>query len=69
MIVGWLTEAEQLAQEHADWLAEMLRVHGVPEEMVSQIKFHYHSAFVHGFKHAVAWMTMSTVSDQGEGSE
>ena len=45
--------SQQLADEHWEYVENLLAVHGETEEVTSKIGWHYRTAFVHGFKHAM----------------
>ena len=47
----YLDVGQELAKEHWEYLAKLLRVHGVGEEEIHKIGFHYKTAFIHGWKH------------------
>ena len=47
-----LDYAAQLANNHWEFVAALLREFGVKEEEIGPSKFSYIQAFVHGFKHA-----------------
>jgi hypothetical protein len=40
-----------VASEHWGYIEGLLRIHGENEQVIEKIKFHYESAFVHGWKH------------------
>jgi len=44
---------KQLANEHWEYIEKVLRTAGETEEVIRKIKFHYITAFIHGYKHAV----------------
>lgn len=46
--------AESLAARHWAYIGDLLTIHGIPSERIVENEFHYHSAFVHGYKHGVA---------------
>ena len=46
---------ETLIDQHWEYIGELLRVHG-EEELFEIVKFHYRTAFAHGWKHAVEEM-------------
>ncbi len=43
----------ELANDHWEYVKEVLITHGESNEVIEKIGFHYRSAFVHGFKHGV----------------
>jgi len=45
--------ATELADAHWSYVEELLMAHQVPAAMVDNAKFHYKSAFIHGYKHAM----------------
>ena len=48
-------KANELAEAHWKYVAEVLRKHGEDEKNIVLIGFHYCSAMVHGFKHGVEY--------------
>jgi len=59
---------KQLAHEHWEYIEKVLRTAGETEEVIRKIKFHYITAFIHGYKHAVEeieneWNNMSDKED------
>ena len=42
-------EVEKLAKAHWSYIAKLLENHG--ERDIDKIKFHYITAFIHGYKH------------------
>jgi hypothetical protein len=48
------SDARQLANDHWDkYVGPMLATHGTPSNVLILCEFHYKSAFIHGYKHAV----------------
>lgn len=47
-----LEKAKQLAQEHWNYLEQLLLTHNIPVEQINIIGFHYKTAFIHGYKHS-----------------
>lgn len=47
---------EELAQAHWDYVASVLKAHGVDEQVIEVCGHHYRTAFVHGWKHAMEAM-------------
>lgn len=45
------TKAEKLAGDHWQYIASLLECHQVTDWKLEAIKFHYTTAFVHGYKH------------------
>lgn len=45
--------SNQLAEEHWKYVESLLKAHGEEDELIEQIGFHYISAFIHGYKHAM----------------
>lgn len=45
-------DANQLADEHWGYIEALLKAHE-EEFNIKQIEFHYKSAFIHGYKHAM----------------
>jgi hypothetical protein len=46
-------EVKKLAGEHWNYIRDVLMIHGVNQETVYLIGFHYVTAFEHGWKHAI----------------
>ncbi len=45
---------EKLAKEHWDYIKELINVHILlDEETLAMLRFHYITAFIHGYKHAI----------------
>ncbi len=45
---------EKLAKEHWDYVKELINVHTLlDEETLAMLRFHYITAFIHGYKHAI----------------
>ncbi len=49
--------ALQLAREHCAFIDELLTAHGCADHLRNVVRFHYSSAFVHGYKHAIDDLT------------
>jgi len=47
-----VSEAKKEADLHWAFIEGLLRAHGTSEESIVMCKYHYTSAFVHGWKHA-----------------
>jgi len=45
--------SSELAAAHWYYIERLLNVHNEPKDMIKCIRFHYLSAFIHGFKHGV----------------
>ena len=45
--------ANELADAHWGYVSEVLKKHMVSDNMIEIAGFHYKSAFVHGYKHAI----------------
>lgn len=43
----------QIAEDHWSYIEKLLEAHNEPEISLEKIKFHYISAFIHGYKHGV----------------
>ena len=48
--------SKKLANDHWNYIKELLLNHEVEEIYINQIGFHYQTAFIHGFKHGVEWL-------------
>jgi hypothetical protein len=47
--------ASDLATLHWEYVEKTLKKHGVAQDILTIAKFHYKSAFCHGFKHGVEY--------------
>lgn len=45
--------SKQLADEHWGYIVGLLEAHEEDNKLIDQIGFHYKSAFIHGYKHAM----------------
>ena len=48
-----LKKPEDLAEEHWAYIRNLLMVHGEDDSVIEKIGWHYTTAFVHGYKHAL----------------
>ena len=48
--------AKKLANDHGNYIEELLTAHDEPQNVIDIVAFHYQSAFIHGFKHGVEWL-------------
>jgi hypothetical protein len=46
---------KKLVDEHWNYIEDLLRAHDEPEDVITMIKFHYKTAFEHGWKHHKEW--------------
>ena len=46
-----MDEVKKLAQEHWNYVEELLHTHGESDDVIEKIGFHYKSAMIHGVKH------------------
>jgi hypothetical protein len=46
-----MEKAKKLAEEHWSYIEGVLKAHGINESIIALVKFHYISAFIHGWKH------------------
>lgn len=44
---------KHLAEQHWEYIEKVLRTAGENEDIIKKIKFHYITAFIHGYKHAI----------------
>ena len=44
---------QELAEAHWSYIEELLEAHNELENITALVKFHYISAFIHGYKHAM----------------
>jgi hypothetical protein len=52
---------EKLAWDHWKYIEGVLKAHEMNPKVLEQIKFHYTTAFIHGYKHGVEDSLSSTV--------
>jgi len=43
----------KLADDHWEYIEEVLRLEGVEEERIDRTGFYYKTAFIHGYKHGI----------------
>ena len=43
---------EKLVEDHWSYIRDLLKAHGINKELIKMCKFHYKTAFAHGYKHA-----------------
>ena len=48
-----LENAKQLSNEHWTYIEKLLRTHNTPDRDIRLVEFHYKTAFIHGYKHAL----------------
>jgi len=48
-----MINAKKLADEHWSYIESLLQTHCEDSDVIKKIKFHYKSAFIHGYKHAM----------------
>jgi len=48
-----MKKPEDLAEEHWAYVRDTLRVHGEDDAVIEKIGWHYTTAMVHGYKHAI----------------
>ena len=46
-------DVEKLAYDHWSYISGLLHAHGEEEYVIQKIGYHYVTAFIHGYKHAV----------------
>lgn len=46
-----MENAKKLSYEHWKYIRELLLIHGLDNEEVEMVGFHYKTAFIHGYKH------------------
>ena len=44
---------KQLADDHWKYVAEVVEIHEEGLDVIEKCKFHYKTAFIHGYKHGV----------------
>ena len=54
---------EELAKAHWDYIEKLLITHDVMGEERNIIGFHYKTAFIHGYKHGVEYISKSKGND------
>jgi len=47
------TRAKELAEAHWGYVRGILEAHGIEEKKMKEVAYHYPTAFVHGYKHAI----------------
>ena len=52
-LVEECSDGRKLADEHWSYIERVLREHSVHTLTIKTVKFHYISAFIHGYKHGV----------------
>jgi hypothetical protein len=52
-----MTRAEELAEAHWQYIKGILLVHDVTPAEIVECGYHYKTAFVHGYKHAIEDVT------------
>ena len=52
---GWFCPEnnEEVVEAHWDYIESLLVNHGEDTKIIAMVKFHYISAFIHGWKHGV----------------
>lgn len=45
--------SEELAEDHWGYIKELLLTHNEDDISIERIGFHYKTAFIHGYKHAM----------------
>jgi hypothetical protein len=53
----WREAAEELANEHWAYVKEVLKHDKISDDDLKVIGFHYITAFIHGFKHGIEYLT------------
>lgn len=48
-----MSEVKKLAGQHWSYIQDLLLSHGESGDVITKIKFHYTTAFEHGYKHAM----------------
>lgn len=46
-----MKSAKQIADEHWDFIKQLLETHGENPEIIQKIGFHYKTALIHGYGH------------------
>ena len=46
-----MKQAQRLAIDHWDYISSLLKTYKISGSELNKIKFHYISAFIHGYKH------------------
>lgn len=55
----------ELSEKHWSYINELLLAHGEKIRTIDKCKFHYISAFIHGWKHAKEDQTRTEISYDG----
>ncbi len=46
-------DPHRLADDHWAYIESLLTMHGETEDIIQKVGWHYKTAFIHGFKHAM----------------
>ena len=57
---------DDLVQSHWNYIEQLLKAHDTLEGDIKVIEFHYKSAFIHGWKHAMEYMEEQNLQIQRE---
>ena len=63
------TRAKELAEAHWAYIRGILEAHGIEEKKIKEAAYHYPTAFVHGYKHAIEDIKEGFYSDGGLGGK
>jgi pantothenate kinase len=53
LVIGRCNMPKQLAEQHWSYVESVLKSHGESAEIMEKCGFHYKTAFLHGYKHAI----------------
>ena len=53
-----MERGKELAEMHWNYIKELLQSHNEESEIISLVEFHYKTAFIHGYKHAIEDMLL-----------
>ena len=53
---------EKLVDDHWSYIRDLLKAHGINKELIKMSKFHYKTAFIHGYKHAKEELNTPTIN-------
>ena len=48
-----MIDVEVLAEAHTKYIVKLMEAHGEDSITIKKVQFHYKSAFLHGWKHAI----------------
>lgn len=61
-----MENAKKLSEDHWKYVKEILFIHGLDNEEIEMIGFHYKSSFIHGYKHGQEQLIEDYKKSKGE---